>query len=111
MSRVSTSTLLEDRRDACRALKALSKKYRLEVGAQGIDVLNQVLQLDRSDCEIIGYCLDTLCNITSKEVFEEEAENGCNINVNVGEQFSEMFLKNQDNVALVLGLLEEYDFR
>lgn len=111
VSRVSTSTLLEDRRDACRALKALSRKYRLEVGAQGMDVLRQVLELDRSDCEIIGYCLDTLCNITSKETFEEEAENQMNINVNVGEQFTEMFLKNPDNITLVLSFLEEYDFR
>ncbi|XP_063916288.1 general vesicular transport factor p115 [Zophobas morio] len=111
VSRVSTSTLLEDRRDACRALKALSRKYRLEVGAQGMDVLRQVLELDRSDCEIIGYCLDTLCNITSKEVFEEENESNINIKVNVGEQFTEMFIKNTENVTLVLSFLEEYDFR
>ena len=35
VDRVNTSTLLEDRRDACRALKAMSRKFRLEVGAQG----------------------------------------------------------------------------
>ncbi|XP_066249415.1 general vesicular transport factor p115 [Euwallacea similis] len=111
VSRVSSSTLLEDRRDACRALRALSKKYRIEVGAQGMDVLRQVLELDHADPEIIGYCLDTLCNITSKEVFEEEQENNMNININVGEQFSEMFLKNADNLTLALSFLEEYDFR
>lgn len=111
VSRVSTSTLLEDRRDACRALKALSRKYRLEVGAQGMDILRQVLELDRTDCEIIGYCLDTLCNITSKEVFEEENQNNINMQINVGEQFTEMFLKNPENVTLILSFLEEYDFR
>ncbi|XP_060522041.1 general vesicular transport factor p115 [Cylas formicarius] len=112
VSRVSTSTLLEDRRDACRALKALSKKYRLEVGAQSMDVLRQVLELDRSDPEIIGYCLDTLCNITSVDVFEEEQDSSMAMpNINVGEQFAEMFLKNADNVGIVLGFLEEYDFR
>lgn len=59
------------------------------------------------------YCLDTLCNITSKEVFEEEQENDINVNIkaNQGEQFTEMFLKNPENLSLVLGLLEEYDFR
>ncbi|KAJ8960681.1 hypothetical protein NQ314_006039, partial [Rhamnusium bicolor] len=92
-------------------LKLYLKKYRLEVGAQGMDVLRQVLELDRSDCEIIGYCLDTLCNITSKEVFEEESENNISMKVNVGEQFTEMFLKNPENVSVVLGFLEEYDFR
>ena len=28
VDRVNTSTLLEDRRDACRALKAMSRKFR-----------------------------------------------------------------------------------
>ncbi|KRT81379.1 hypothetical protein AMK59_6187 [Oryctes borbonicus] len=111
VNRVQTSTLLEDRRDACRALRALSRKYRLEVGAQGMDALCQILELDRTDCDIISYCLDTLCNITSKEVFEEENEFSATENVNVGEQFTEMFLKSTENVTLVLSFLEEYDFR
>ena len=34
VSRMSSSTQLEDRRDACRALKAMSRKFRVEVGAQ-----------------------------------------------------------------------------
>lgn len=42
VDRVNNSTLLEDRRDACRALKAMSRKYRVEVGAQGMDTLKQV---------------------------------------------------------------------
>lgn len=111
MNRVSTSTLLEDRRDACRALKALSKKFRLEVGAQGMDALRQVLELDRSDCEIIGYALETLCNVTSKERFDGESEVNFGGDVNIGEQFTEMFIKNPENVGLVLGFLEEFDFR
>ncbi|XP_018325488.1 general vesicular transport factor p115 [Agrilus planipennis] len=112
VDRVTLSTLLEDRRDACRALKALSKKYRVEVGAHGMDALHQILETDRADCEIIGYALDTLCNITSPERFDEEEErNNVHININVGEQFTEMFIKNPDNVTLVLNFLEEYDFR
>uniref|UniRef100_A0A1B0D1B3 Vesicle tethering protein Uso1/P115-like head domain-containing protein n=1 Tax=Phlebotomus papatasi TaxID=29031 RepID=A0A1B0D1B3_PHLPP len=110
VDRVSSSTLLEDRRDACRALKALSKKYRIEVGAQGMPALVQILETDRADCEIIGYTLDTLCNIISPEQFDEELENPT-VSVNVGEQFTEMFIKNPENVGLVLSYLEEYDFR
>lgn len=111
VERVTSSTLLDDRRDACRALKALSRKYRVEVGAQGMDALRQVLELDRTDCEITGYCLDTLCNITSCESFEEEHESHPQLSVNVGEQFTEMFIKNPDTVTLVLSFMEEYDFR
>lgn len=63
IERVETSTLLEDRRDACRALKSLAKTYRLEVGGPGIDTLINVLLTDTHDTEIISYTLDALCYI------------------------------------------------
>lgn len=101
---------MDDRRDACRALKSLSRKYRVEVGAQGMPALLQVLEMDKTDNEIIGYALDTLCNIMSQEQFDDEVDNP-NITVNIGEQFTEMFIKNAENVTLTLNFLEEYDFR
>lgn len=72
VDRLRSSTLLDDRRDACRALKALSRTYRVEVGALGMDALRQVIEIERSDCEIVGLALDALCHITSSEVFESE---------------------------------------
>lgn len=102
--------MLEDRRDACRALKALSRKYRIEVGAQGMPALLQVLETDKADCEIIGYALDTLCNITAQEQFDEEADNP-QVSVNVGEQFTEMLIKSAENVSLIINYLEEFDFK
>lgn len=110
VDRAASSTLLEDRRDACRALKALSRKYRIEVGAQGMAALVSVLQNDCQDCEILSYALDTLCNVVATEEFDEEADNPA-VSVNVGEQFTEMFIKNPEHVTLVMGYLEEYDFR
>lgn len=70
----------------------------------------QILQTDRADCEIIGYAFETLCNITSGEQFEEEIENPT-VSVNIGEQFTEMLLKQAGNVSTILDFLEEYDFR
>lgn len=110
VDRATTSTLLEDRRDACRALKSLSRKFRIDVGAQGMPCLLQILEMDRSDCEIIGYALETLCNITSQEQFEEEIDNPT-VSTNIGEQFTEMFIKTADNVTTVLSYLEEFDFK
>lgn len=110
VDRAASSTLLEDRRDACRALKALSRKYRIEVGAQGMPALVQVLQNDCQDCEIISYALDTLCNVVATEEFDEETDNPT-VSVNVGEQFTEMFIKTPEHVSLVMGYLEEYDYR
>ncbi|XP_073493755.1 general vesicular transport factor p115 isoform X2 [Phyllobates terribilis] len=107
--RVASSTLLDDRRDAVRALKSLSKKYRLEVGTQAMDHLLSVLQTDRADSEIIGYALDTLYNIMSNDA--EEAEENQQVQTDdLGVQFTEMFIKQQENVTMVLSILEEFDF-
>ncbi|XP_066574204.1 general vesicular transport factor p115 isoform X2 [Amia ocellicauda] len=125
--RVASSTLLEDRRDAVRALKSLSKKYRGEVGTQAMEHLIHILQTDRSDSEIIGYALDTLYNIISNDGEEEEQdgassgpgkqsskpvseESSHKQSDDLGTQFTEIFIKDQENVTLLLSLLEEFDF-
>ncbi|NXS63104.1 USO1 factor, partial [Brachypteracias leptosomus] len=117
--RVASSTLLDDRRDAVRALKSLVKywvfpskqKYRLEVGIQAMQHLIHVLQTDRSDSEIIGYALDTLYNIISNDLEEEEQEENLPKQVDdLGSQFTEIFIKQQENVTLLLTLVEEFDF-
>lgn len=108
--RVASSTLLDDRRNAVRALKSLSKKYRLEVGIQAMEHLIRVLQTDRSDSEIIAYALDTLYNIISNDEEEEVEENSTRQSEDLGSQFTEIFIKQPENVTLLLSLLEEFDF-
>ncbi|XP_036958500.1 general vesicular transport factor p115 isoform X1 [Acanthopagrus latus] len=130
--RVASSTLLEDRRDAVRALKSLSKKYRMEVGTQAMDHLINILQTDRSDSEILGYALDTLYNIICNDEEEEQDESedavtpisvsGKHKNVSMpdenaqkqaddlGVQFTDKFIQDPEHVTLLLTLLEEFDF-
>lgn len=108
--RVASSTLLDDRRNAVRALKSLSKKYRLEVGIQAMEHLIHVLQTDRSDSEIIAYALDTLYNIISNDEEEEVEESSTKQSEDLGSQFTEIFIKQPENVTLLLSLLEEFDF-
>uniref|UniRef100_A0A673ZMR5 General vesicular transport factor p115 n=1 Tax=Salmo trutta TaxID=8032 RepID=A0A673ZMR5_SALTR len=126
--RVASSTLLEDRRDAVRALKSLSKKYRLEVGTQAMDHLVHILQTDRSDSEILGYALDTLYNIICNDEEEEQDmaaapplsgkhknvpvsdENAQKQEEDLGVLFTDKFLADSENVTLLLTLLEEFDF-
>lgn len=108
--RVASSTLLDDRRNAVRALKSLSKKYRLEVGIQAMEHLIHVLQTDRSDSEIIGYALDTLINIVSNDEEEEVEENSTKQSEDLGSQFTEIFIKQPENITLLLSLLEDFDF-
>merc|ERR1719195_221897 len=90
----------------------MSRKFRVEVGAQGLNTLLSVLSTDSSDTEIVSYVLDTFCNICSPEEFDEEIidENREDI-TGVGEGFSEIFLKSKENLTVVLGYLEEFDFK
>lgn len=113
LDRVQTSTLLDDRRDACRALKSLSRPYRVEVGAQGLDTLLTVLESDKQDNEIVSYVLDSLCSIISgpnEDPFESPAATEAETE-DVGIQFTEIFAKKKENVALLLDLLSEADFK
>ncbi|XP_061626830.1 general vesicular transport factor p115 isoform X5 [Phyllopteryx taeniolatus] len=112
--RVASSTLLEDRRDAVRALKSLSKKYRMEVGTQAMDHLINILQTDRSDSEILGYALDTLyniiCNDEEEEQDESEDETSQKQADDLGAKFTEAFIQDSEHITLLLTMLEEFDF-
>nr|XP_013807240.1 PREDICTED: general vesicular transport factor p115 isoform X1 [Apteryx mantelli mantelli] len=77
--------------------------------------LIHVLQTDRSDSEIIGYALDTLYNVISNDLEEEEQDDSEEENLpkqvdDLGSQFTEIFIKQQENVTLLLTLVEEFDF-
>merc|ERR1719348_2842353 len=90
----------------------MSKKFRKDVGALGLNSLVSVLKTDYSDTEIISYVLDTLCNVCSPEDWEEEVvEEDHDDLTGVGEGFSEMFLKQKENIGLVLQCVEEFDFK
>ncbi|XP_072319360.1 general vesicular transport factor p115 isoform X5 [Eucyclogobius newberryi] len=108
--RVASSTLLDDRRDAVRALKSLSKKYRMEVGTQAMDHLINILQTDRSDSEIVGYALDTLYNLICNDEEEEQDESAQKQADDLGAQFTEKFIEDPEHLTLILALLEEFDF-
>ncbi|GFQ88179.1 general vesicular transport factor p115 [Trichonephila clavata] len=111
VDRVQTSTLLDDRRDACRALKALSNKFRLEIGAQAMDALIRVLECDRSDNEILGYALEAICNVINGPRDDESPDYVYGSGDDLGLQFTEIFIKKSENVSLLLELIEEYDFK
>ncbi|GFS31054.1 general vesicular transport factor p115 [Nephila pilipes] len=111
VDRVQTSTLLDDRRDACRALKALSNKFRLEIGAQAMDALIRVLECDRSDNEILGYALEAICNVINGPRDDESPDYVYGSGDDLGLQFTEIFIKKSENVTLLLELIEEYDFK
>ncbi|CAL4070066.1 unnamed protein product, partial [Meganyctiphanes norvegica] len=115
IERIQSSTLLEDRRDGCRALRAMSRKYRVLVGAHAMDSIMMVLETDRNDHETVNYALETLVNITSPDVYDEETEDDDGIPSSqaevLGEQFTEILTKRAENISLLVGMLDEFDFK
>lgn len=131
VERLRDSTLLEDRRDACRALRAMSWELQVEVGAQALDSLAGILEHDRDDEEIVGYALDALANVCNGDdeaagctFADRDDAGGKRVGAagsagrgsgggggSLGIQFTEIFLKDPKNVQLVVDVLEDYDFR
>jgi len=105
--RVITSTMLEDRRDAVRAIKALGKKYKTEVGELCLQAMLDVIRKDRSDTEIVGYALECLWYVMEIERLGEGEDREKRAEVG----FSKVVVSNHDNVAYLLELLEEFDFQ
>ncbi|XP_039249666.2 general vesicular transport factor p115-like [Styela clava] len=104
--RVASSTLLEDRRDAVRALKSLSRKFRYEVGTQGMAHIATVLDQDANDDEMVAYALDTLCNLMS----DMEEDDDVVPQPELTRTFVEKFTAEENNINVVLDFVERYDF-
>lgn len=74
-----------------------------------------ILQNDKTDTEITGYALDTLNNVISGP--QEDAADYSSPNSpsedteELGIQFTEIFAKKKQNVALLLELFDEFDFK
>lgn len=102
---MTSSTLIEDRRDAVRGIKALAKKYKAEVGSQCLTTLVDVIRNDKMDAEIVGYALETLWN-----VLEMDRANVREDETSMEAHFADEFLENSENISLLLELLERFDF-
>lgn len=103
--RVTSSTLIEDRRDAVRGIKALAKKYKAEVGSQCLSTMVDVIRNDKMDVEIVSYALETLWNILEVERGDFRRDETL-----METHFAEEFLENSKNIGLLLELLERLDF-
>lgn len=105
-SRVVSATLIEDRRDALRAIKAMSRKYRKEVGETCIQVLFDTIRENRSDSESVGYAIESILNVVALEEGEESTDE-----LMLGANYAGVITNNSDNVTLLLSLIEEFEFQ
>ncbi|CDS39457.1 locus tagral vesicular transport factor p115 [Echinococcus multilocularis] len=109
VERLQTATRVEDRRDSMRGIKALSKRYRLEVGTQAMPACIEALSRDSEDSDTVSYALDALCNIMNDARTDMDPQELVNIPPDLGKQFTEIFVKDPENVQLVLSFLSSYD--
>lgn len=129
--RLQTSTLLDDRRDACRGLRSLAKDYRVEVCAQALEALLQAIRNDRQDTEIVNHCLDSINYIISGSLADSSAAtwpdsdilsglydpasqqltSGVNRQQDPSHELAEIFLKKVDNVTTILDVIIDNDFK
>lgn len=73
-NRVSSSVNLDDRRDALRAIKGMSRQYRREVGSICLPLLFQAIRNDMGDGESVGYAVESILNVLSSEEGEERTD-------------------------------------
>ena len=105
-SRVTSATLLDDRRDALRAIKGMSRQYRKEVGEHCIDILIEAIKRDRSDSESVGYAVEAILNVLTTDEGEESTDE-----LMLGADYATKIVEDTENVTLLLGLIEEFDFQ
>lgn len=111
--RLQTSTLLDDRRDACRGLRSMAKDYRVEVCAQAMDALLQAIKNDHYDTEMVNYCLDSLNYIISGSLADSPAATWPESYTthDPGRELAEIFLKKDVNFEIVLDRIADDDFK
>jgi hypothetical protein len=71
-------------------------------------ILIEILQKEVNDPEICGYALDTLYNIMTIDIANDDEQK--NLPADITTQFTEVYIKNKENIALLIHLLDEFDF-
>ncbi|CAK9296260.1 unnamed protein product [Gordionus sp. m RMFG-2023] len=124
VERIQSSYRIEDKIEAVKALSNFAKirKFKIDVGAKAIDPLLNILENNQTSNELITLSLDCLKHIVSSEdeilLNDIDKSDLPNIKsavitdelINFDIQFTEIFLKNVKNLAIILKLTEEYDY-
>ncbi|KAF9185570.1 hypothetical protein BGZ51_002554 [Haplosporangium sp. Z 767] len=101
--RIEHGTLLEDRRASVMALKSCAREYKRDIGTRGVLVLCKVLRQDSMDIDICKAVLETLTVLCQADSDREESQE-------FALEMTTAVLEDANNVAVLLDMLEEYDF-
>lgn len=103
-SRLTSSTLLEDRRAAILGLRSFAKEYPATVASDALRGLIGCLSNDREDVETVKSTLETLLMLFNPN------ENSPEASEEIAFWLADEFTQRQDNITLLLDFLEAQDF-
>ncbi|EHK97693.1 hypothetical protein M7I_6578 [Glarea lozoyensis 74030] len=103
-SRLSSSTLLEDRRAAILGLRSFAKDYPASVASDALRGLITSLTKDGEDVDTVKVVLETLLMLFNPN------ENSPEASEEIALWLADEFTQRQDNITLLLDFLETNDF-
>ncbi|OCK81551.1 intracellular protein transport protein-like protein [Lepidopterella palustris CBS 459.81] len=103
-SRLTSATLLEDRRAAILGLRSFAKEYPASVASGALHALISCLTRDAEDVDTIKVVLETLLMLFNPNENSPEASD------EIALWLADSFTQRQDNITILLDLLENPDF-
>ncbi|PWW73560.1 hypothetical protein C7212DRAFT_217553 [Tuber magnatum] len=102
--RLSTSTLLEDRRAAIMGLRSFAREYKETVASGGLRGLIGTLSKDSEDVDTIKVVLETLLLLFVKDESNPESSE------DIALWLTDEFTQKQENITVLIELLQDSDF-
>ncbi|TAQ89304.1 hypothetical protein B7494_g2378 [Chlorociboria aeruginascens] len=103
-ARLSSATLLEDRRAAILGLRSFSKEYPASVASDALRGLIESLRKDGEDVDTVKVVLETLLMLFNPN------ENSPEASEEIALWLADEFTQRQDNITLLLDFLDTNDF-
>lgn len=103
-SRLSSSTLLEDRRAAILGLRSFAKEYPASVASDALRGLIESLRRDGEDVDTVKLVMETLLMLFNPNESSPEASE------EIALWLADEFTQRQDNITMLLQFLDTNDF-